>query len=163
MPEICRFLLDNGHRCQAPALHNSIHCRHHDPNHPRLQPDGTLAAPPPLTRAKVSAHWRTFPASVADASAEALPDMIDDILNALADRAICHRSAGRIFAAIADRRVELEREAQQAQWRLITDRVAELARRGGANLTTNPFEALRDLPPMQLIPARGPQTKIVTR
>jgi hypothetical protein len=149
MPAICSFLLEDDTRCQAPALHDSIFCRHHDPHHPRLQPDGTMAAPPAITRAKLSAHWRTYPSSIAVAQAEDLPDIMEDILTALADRAICHRSAGRIFAAIADRRAELQREAQQAWWRQTIDRVTELARQAGANLTGNPFEALGDLPPMQ--------------
>lgn len=163
MVAICICLLDNGRQCQAPALQNSGFCRHHDPHHPPLRPDRRRVAPPQLSRAQLSAHWRAFPDRIADATAEALPDFIDDLLNALAERAICHRSAGRIFAAIADRRCQLERETQQTAWHDVKDRVAELARRGGHAVDPAPFEALGDLPAFQLPAARGPRHQPATR
>jgi hypothetical protein len=170
MANICSFVLDNGRRCAAPALHDSSYCRHHDPSHPRRR-RRAVAAPPACdsraapTRAEISAYWRTtFQRGIfAAASEAALQDHIGCLLQALGDRAICHRSAGRLFAAIEDRRRQLENEAQQSQWRKMQENLLDSARREGLIPENYPSEALNDLLSAELLRATGPQAQNATR
>jgi hypothetical protein len=141
---ICSFLLHSGRRCQGPALHRSRFCRHHDPNHPRAarrRPSSVHARPSapaqPVedsapTPGQLRAHWRTYPSYIAQLQADDLPSIIEDILFALSARLICHRSAGRIFAAIADRRLELAEQERLEAWRIINEYAAELAEKRAA-------------------------------
>lgn len=123
----CAFLLDNGQPCRCPALSGDTFCRHHTPEArarrlqaspassqrpqaPAESPDPD-APPPP---AEMSAYWRMLHRHIRLGDAESLDDTQTMILNALADHAISHRSAGRLLALIADRRAQLERDALKA-------------------------------------------------
>jgi hypothetical protein len=170
MPVIrtCSFLLHSGRKCQAPARDGSPFCRHHDPSGPprknrRIpstapEPENPESTDPDLfqpTRAQVSAYWRTYPNWVAHADASDIQQAIEAMLEALSERAICHRSAGRIFAAIADRRVQLAKEAEEAAFQQFMDQAA----RFNPTALGPEFEDLRDLTPTQLHKALSPQTK----
>lgn len=170
MPVIrtCSFLLDSERQCQAPARDGSLFCRHHDPSNPPRksrptsstapEPENPESTDPDLfqpTRAQVSAYWRTYPKWVAHADASAIQQAIEDMLEALRERAICHRSAGRIFAAIADRRVHLAKEAEEAAFHQFMNQAARFA----PSALGPEFEDLGDLTPTQLHKALGLQTK----
>ncbi|MGA7351721.1 MAG: hypothetical protein WA891_04365 [Acidobacteriaceae bacterium] len=170
MANICSFILDNGRRCAAPARHDSSYCRHHDPSHSRRRRTPARVAPArnpdaAPTRAEISAYWRaTFQRGIfAAASEEALQDHIGCLLQALGDRAICHRSAGRLFAAIEDRRRQLQNEAQQTQLRKMQENLIDSARREGLIPENYPSEALNDLLSAELLRATGPQAQNATR
>lgn len=80
---------------------------------------------------------------------------------ALGDRMICHRSAGRLFQAIEDRRRRLQREAQQARLREMQESIFRLLDERGQHVTTGPLppEALWDLPRVPSDTASGPLAK----
>jgi hypothetical protein len=170
MANICSFVIDNGRRCAAPARRDSSYCRHHDPSHPRRRRTPARVAPArnpdaAPTRAEISAYWRTtFQRGIfAAASEEALQDHIGCLLQALGDRAICHRSAGRLFAAIEDRRRQLQCKAEQAELRRMQENLVNSTRREGLNPENYPFEALNDLLSIELLRGTSPQAQNATR
>ncbi len=113
MANACSFFLESGRPCGAPALHDSNWCRHHTPTGLRQHSQNGNPAPQSaesgyvLTKARRAGYWRTFDQGIDTADAETLNDNMECLFDALANNAICHRSAGRLFAAIARRRLEL--------------------------------------------------------
>jgi hypothetical protein len=173
---LCSFALDSGRRCDAPALRNSDYCRHHDPSHPRRRSNTAAVAPArdpdaEPTRAATAAYWRsTFYRSILAQDLEGLQDHVEGLLEALGDRTICHRSAGRLFAAIEDRRRQLMREVEQAAMRKVQENLASLTCHDSRHDRLDPknskeikeFEALRDLLSAELLRATGPQPENAT-
>ncbi|HVT98749.1 MAG TPA: hypothetical protein VHE33_14695 [Acidobacteriaceae bacterium] len=130
MVKTCRSLLSSGRPCQAPARHHSEYCRHHDPtqSHPAprapSQPKPPKPAPADPLRWIKAAHWRNYPATLVGANEQQLQDAIDNLIEALIYRNICHRSAGRILATIANRRLQLAKQKQNAHLREYFESVA---------------------------------------
>lgn len=115
----------------------------------------------PLPRSAFSAHWRTYGPWIAESDSEALRDLIEELLMALGDRMICHRSAGRLFQAIEDRRRLLQREAEPAKLSEMQESIFRLLAERGQHVTAGPLppEALWDLPQMPSDTASGPLAK----
>ena len=163
MIKTCCFLLRSGRPCQAPARHRSDFCRHHDPSQPhparsaasRAEKEPALAANAGPSRAQVSAYWRTYPATIVDFDEQGLQESVEYILEALAHRNICHRSAGRILAAIADRRLALAKQKQHATLCHFFESVGQ---RNPEVLKNKEklFEGLRELPLIDLSELQGP-------
>lgn len=166
MANACSFFLDTGRPCGAPALHDSNWCRHHAPK-PAEDTEAAAEAPEfdsesdiGISKADLAAYWRsTFHHSIlACENEEAIEGHVDYLLNALVDKAICHRSAGRLFAALAHRRVEI----RIAEMHNAEENFRAEALKKGIKLNENLFEALKQLMPNQLTKAIGPQTDPVT-
>lgn len=126
----CAYTLDNGKRCGCPALHGQTYCRHHArrlAGSPSSSPSARAARPEAeadkeVSRATLSAYWRTHHRHIAESSDPAfLDDVIQMFLFALAEHQISHRSAGRLLAAALDRKTQLQGEAQQAALRAMHD------------------------------------------
>lgn len=124
----CFFVLDNGQPCRAPARHESPFCRHHSPEAlARRQvaasstPTGTAPAavtsePREISPWRIRAYWRMHHRLIPAYGPEELDDTFDMILDALVNRRIAARSAGRLLLAILDRRRALALEAQEAMF-----------------------------------------------
>ncbi|MGA7522835.1 MAG: hypothetical protein WBW84_10155, partial [Acidobacteriaceae bacterium] len=111
VPTPCRFTLDNGQPCGNHALRLSHFCRHHSSEALRRRGPKTRPLPPddPAERAQRTLSWRRLHEWIPAAeSEEALAEVSGDLMTALGDRRISHRSAGRLFEAIEDRRRLLE-------------------------------------------------------
>jgi len=182
MPNACSFFLHSGRPCGAPPLRNSNWCRHHAPAEPAEpsqngNPDDPGTDPETdneTSKAAIAAYWRsTFHHSiVACETEEALQQHIQGLLSALFHQEICHRSAGRLFAAIA-RRLAAVRTAAIAKAEENVraealkhgiqpgDRLFE-ALKSGNQIDPTLFEALKHLPFNEVNEAKGPQTNRVT-
>ena len=136
----CTWILDNGHPCQAPARRGQPFCRHHDPEALRLRRQAAASAHPSALPAPASpisvetdepnpwmlrAYWRIHHRLIPTYGPEDLDAAFGMILEALADRQIAPRSAGKLILAILDRRCRLAEEARNTAMRVL----AEQARR----------------------------------
>ena len=149
MPNPCSYSLKNGRPCGAPALRDSNRCRHHSPKPSKPSQIGKDASASGLgydpdtgegyvlTKATLAAYWRsTVPRDIRGCETEEhLRDPIEMLLDALAAKHICHRSAGRLFAMIACRRDEIRSAERQRQ-----------ASQRQAPITGDHFEALKNVP-----------------
>lgn len=118
-PPLCRSVLDNGTRCQAPARRGRLFCRHHDP--------ASLAPPPPPQPKRAPARFTDPWRSLHDCIAVALDDnelhgYLDAVMPAVAGGRISHRRAGALLAAIQNRRFQL----QQARFLALADYYSRL-------------------------------------
>lgn len=148
----CAFVLDNGQPCRCPARHGDRFCRHHSPEacarrraraaHPDSDPaeptDSASAASEEIDPWILRAYWRLHNRYIAAATdPEYLDQTFEMIVGALGNRQISHRCAGRLIAAILDRKNALLLEAQAVALRAI----------GAQRLrTAHPFEASGNYP-----------------
>lgn len=126
----CAHFLDNGQPCQAPARRGDSFCRHHDPDvlqrrHPAASAKrGRRAAQPSAESGELSpwtlrAYWRIHHRLIPACGPEDLDTVFAMILEALGERQIAPRSAGRLILAILDRRRQLADETQIARIRAL--------------------------------------------
>jgi hypothetical protein len=141
VPNPCRFTLDNGQPCGNHALRSSHFCRHHD--HLALQRRGPRTRPldldTPEQRAQRSLNWRSLHEQIPSADDDHLSDASATLMAALGDRKISHRSAGRLFEAIEDRRRVLEFQTLSRDLLETAERIQE----GFARSTGAPPKTLR--------------------
>jgi hypothetical protein len=151
----CSFTLDDGKPCRTPARHGSPFCRHHEPE-VRARRRSAVSSPSPGNSAPTTpdisadsdesnpwslrAYWRVHHRLIPGYNAHSLDDCFDMILDALAEREIGPRSAGRLLLAIFDRRRALAAEMQEASLSALRRQVPN--RQPAAPL----FEALRNYP-----------------
>ncbi len=167
----CAFALDNGQPCRCPALRGDEFCRHHTPEararrrhapHQPATPSGETPGPDAApTRAELSAYWRRHHQFIPRCDAEALENVVEMILNALASRDISHRSAGRLMALIAGRRDQLQRAAEKAAMDALHEQLRAFAQTLAVPgpLDNYPVSA----PPTQNAPPEGPGNYLVSR
>lgn len=163
MIKVCCTILPSGRRCQAPARHHSDFCRHHDPTQPhpanprasRIEKEPAPPAGSGPSRADLAAYWRTYPSTILDFDEEGLRESVDYILEALLNRMICHRSAGRILAFIADRRLEIAKRNQYATLCHFFESLGEVNPEVLAE-KDKLFEGLAQLPLIDLSHLQGP-------
>jgi len=169
MANPCSYSLKSGRPCGAPALRDSNRCRHHSPKLPKLSQNGNASSGSGLgydpdtgegyvlTKATLAAYWRsTVPRDIRGCETEEhLRDPIEMLLDALAEKQICHRSAGRLFAMIARRRDEIRsaerhRQASQRQTPNTGDHLEALKNVPGVDQAL--LDALKQLTQIQSFP-----------
>lgn len=151
--EICRFALDNGDRCQAPARRNRPFCRHHDPEPYDPSPFGlSRTALPKRAPADYRDSWRRMHEWIAVADEPSLDAYMENVMIVLGEGGLTHRRAGGLFAAIQSRRRQLAAES--------LDRLRDVILAFAA-LGTPPPEAFddTDLPHFQLVRGEFPVYK----
>lgn len=163
----CAFTLDNRQPCGAPARHDSPFCRHHAPEvRARRHQDSSpaSAAPPTVSDDPLAdnpwilrGYWRMHHRLIPAFTEEEANECFAMVLEALADRQISPRSAGRLLLAILDRLSELASLAQEANLRDL--RVQEY-RQGVSNAKQGPFEALAKYPVSAATASRSSEARI---
>ncbi len=151
----CAFVLDNGQPCRCPARHGHRFCRHHTPDaldrrraaaHPLPEPADAprlLSSPPEADPWGLRAYWRMHHRIIAASTkVEALDDIFQMVVGALGSHEISPRSAGRLLAAVLDRKQLLAREAQAAALRALEEQF--LRRRAAQNPSLAPTPQSRN-------------------
>lgn len=97
---------------------------------------------------------------IAEADAEALPDLVEEVMTALGECAISHRCAGGLFAAIQNRRNQLDRQARDAGFGRLRDTIMQL----GLMAAPPPAAGgLFKVPSFELNKPTGPQSENANR
>jgi hypothetical protein len=122
----CNYVLDNNAPCRCPALRGDRFCRHHTPEAgarrnrpaPEIPATNNPEQSPALSPWRLRGYWRSQHRWIAtETSLQGLEDCFTMIIESLADHIISPRSAGRLIAAILDRKSTLLLQAQEQRTR----------------------------------------------
>jgi hypothetical protein len=123
MLRICSFRLDNGRRCQCAANRDQDFCRHHTPAALRLRHGAEPGEFSQEGEVEFSPRreWGLLRTFIVQSDAEAFPDILENLMTAMADGMMTPRTAGRLLLLLYRRREELKIQAHRAPYQTQAD------------------------------------------
>ena len=123
MIRTCSFVLDNGRRCHCAATRGQDCCRHHTPETLALHRAAQPGSPDPEQAFSPRREWGQLRHYIGYCNEESIPDLIEDLMLALATGAMTPRTAGRFLLLLHNRREDLRREQREAELQTQIDRL----------------------------------------